>query len=207
MKLIQVLDSDDARPPNTEGCVVFTVNRPIIPLTKRMLEMKFPTVFTDGLGKLEGEHHIRLGPSMDPVQQAPQHVQIALRAKQRESLDDLVCQEVLAPVSEPTPWISSMVFVPKQNGNLRICLDPKDLNSAILCEHYPLPTIEDRAIHLHGAKVLTTSIFAVASVISLWMRSRLRSQLSTHLLVSIGGRDYHLESALLQKCFNAKCIN
>ena len=48
-----------------------------------------------------------------------------------------------------------MVVMPKQNGNLRICLDPKDLNCAVLREHYPLPTIEDIATSLHGAKVFT----------------------------------------------------
>ena len=46
------------------------------PLTKSMLEMKFPTVLTDGVGKLEGEHHICLDPTVDPVQQAPRRVQI-----------------------------------------------------------------------------------------------------------------------------------
>ena len=35
-------------------------------------------------------------------------MQVALRAKLRESLEDLISQEVLAPVSEPNPWILSM---------------------------------------------------------------------------------------------------
>ena len=105
-------------------------------------------MFADGVSKLEEEDHIRLDPSVDPVQQA-------LRARLQESLDDLVCQEVLAPVSEPTLWISSMVVMPKQNGNLRICLDPKDLNCAVLSEHYLLPATEDIATRFHGAKVFT----------------------------------------------------
>ena len=66
-------------------------------------------------------------------------------------------QDIIAPVTKPTPWISSMVVVvPKKNGALRICLDPKDdLNKAIQREHYPLPTIEDIATRLHGAKLFT----------------------------------------------------
>ena len=54
----------------------------------------------------------------------------------------------------PTPWISSMVVVPKPNGTLP-CLDPKDLNRALQRENYPLPTIEEVASRLHGAKVFT----------------------------------------------------
>ena len=78
-----------------------------------------------------------------------------LRECLRETLDDLVQQDILAPVTELTPWVSSMVAVPKSDGKLRICLDPKDLNMAIQREHYPLPTIEDIATRLHGAKLFT----------------------------------------------------
>ena len=35
-------------------------------------------------------------------------------------------------------------------------MDPSDLNRAVQCENYPLPTIEDIATRLHGAKVFTT---------------------------------------------------
>jgi hypothetical protein len=52
-----------------------------------------------------------------------------------------------------------MVAVQKSDGRLRICLDPKDLNQAIQREHYPLPTIEEIAIRLYGAKM-----FAVLDV-------------------------------------------
>ena len=45
-----------------------------------------------------------------------------------------------------------MVVVPKKNGELRICLDPRDLNEAIQWEHYLMPTIEDIAMCLRGAK-------------------------------------------------------
>ena len=41
-----------------------------------------------------------------------------------------------------------MVIIPKKNGTSRICLDPQDLNHAILREYYPLPTIEDVATPL-----------------------------------------------------------
>ena len=48
-----------------------------------------------------------------------------------------------------------MVIVPKKDGKLRICLDPKDLNPAIQREHYLLPTLEEIATRLHGARVFT----------------------------------------------------
>ena len=82
-----------------------------------------------------------------------QRGQVALRDKIKETLEELHSAKVIQSVSKPTPWISSMLAVPKKNGKIRICLDPKDLKKAILQENYPIPTIEDIASRLHGAKV------------------------------------------------------
>ena len=125
------------------------------PITREVLIKNYPQVFSEGVGKLAGEYHIRIDSTVDPIQHAPHRVPVALRTKVKEALEDLEQQEVIAPVTSPTAWISSMVTVPKKNGKLRICLDPKDLNRAIQREHYPLPTIEDIATRLHGGKVFT----------------------------------------------------
>ena len=63
---------------------------------------------------------------------------------------------IIAPVTEPTPWVSSMVEVRKPNGNLRICIDPKDLNKVLKSSHNPLPTIEDILPDLRRAMVFST---------------------------------------------------
>ena len=89
------------------------------------------------------------------VHHAPLCVSLAVRTRLKEELDKMTEQEIITPVTAPTPWVSSMVVVPKPNGKLRICLDPKELKKAIQREHYPLPTIEDVATRLHGAKIFT----------------------------------------------------
>ena len=134
---------------------MYTVDDQKSPVTKEELMSKFPKVFGEGLGQLDGEYKIRLDETVPPVQHAPRRIAVALRPKLKETLDDLEAQGVIAQVTTPTKWISSMVAVPKKNGKLRICLDPKDLNRAILRENYQLPTVEDIATRLHGAKVFT----------------------------------------------------
>ena len=109
-------------------------------------------VFRANVGKMEGEYYIRIDTEVDPLQNASSRVPVALRDKLKETLDDLHQQDIIEAVTIPTAWVSSMVVVPKANGKLRICLDPQDLNRAILREHYPLPTVEDVATHLYGAK-------------------------------------------------------
>ena len=53
--------------------------------------------------------------------------------------------------TEPTPWVSSLTYPKKANGKLRICLDPKDLNKAIIHENHKAPTLEEIAHVLTGA--------------------------------------------------------
>lgn len=49
-------------------------------------------------------------------------------------------------------WVNVLMVVEKGHmGRLRVCLDPKDLNKAIKCPHYPLPTLEDITARLAGA--------------------------------------------------------
>ena len=38
---------------------------------------------------------------------------------------------VIARIQEPTEWCSGMVMVPKQNGQVRICVDLTKLNQSV----------------------------------------------------------------------------
>jgi hypothetical protein len=62
---------------------------------------------------------------------------------------------VITRVDEPTEWVNSLVVVEKPNGQLRLCLDPRDLNKAIKREHYQLPTFEEISTRLCGANNFT----------------------------------------------------
>ena len=48
-----------------------------------------------------------------------------------------------------------MVTVVKANGDVRICIDPKDLNKAISREHYPMKTVEEVVANIQNAKVFS----------------------------------------------------
>ena len=64
-------------------------------------------------------------------------------------------QGVIRKVDRPTDWVNSIAIVEKPGtGRLRICLDPKHLNEAIRREHFQLPTVEEIASRVSGAKVL-----------------------------------------------------
>ena len=61
---------------------------------------------------------------------------------------------VIKQVNKPTLWISSMVTVIKL-GKIRICVDPRDLNKAILHPKYQMPTLVEKLPKLANAKLLS----------------------------------------------------
>ena len=65
-------------------------------------------------------------------------------------------KNIIAPVMDPTDWVSSLVVVEKKNGKLRLCIDPKDLNNNLKRSHFPLPTLDEIIDDLHESKVFST---------------------------------------------------
>ena len=122
-------------------------------LTKDCILEEYKDVF-QGLGRLPGEYHMELDPSVLPVQHAPRKVPIHLKPQVEERIRQMEDMGVIARVTEPTRWISSMVVV-QQPNKLRICLDPKDLNQALLRARYPMPTLEDILPCLSKARVFS----------------------------------------------------
>ena len=120
---------------------------------------RFPDVF-EGIGKLPGEpYKIQLDPKVPPKQTHCRPVPIHLKEAFKAEIDKMLKAGVLKPVQEATPWINSFVLVKgtDQQGKpkLRICLDPTNLNKAILREPYYFKTLEDISHLLADATVLT----------------------------------------------------
>ena len=128
-------------------------------LDLKILMTKYPEVFDGQVGKLEGKYTIKINDKAVPVKHAQRTVSVPLREKVRQKLKELEKNKIIQKVNEPSEWISSMVVKIKKSGDIRICLDPKDLNKEICREHYPLPVIEEIATRLSNAKVF--SIFDV----------------------------------------------
>ena len=47
---------------------------------------------------------------------------------------------IIEKIDQPTPWVSSIVVVEK-NGSVRICIDLKELNKAVMREHHHISTL------------------------------------------------------------------
>ncbi len=115
---------------------------------------EFMDVFT-GLGKLPTEHDIRLltgANQVDAVVCAASRLPFRLEDRVFKKLDEMVADGIITPVQEPTDWVSRMVVVGKPDGDVRICMDPSELNKAIQRQHFAVPTVEQLFSKLSKAR-------------------------------------------------------
>ena len=96
-----------------------------------------------------------IDPNATPVIHPPRKIPISLMEKLKAELERMCKLDVIGKIDEPTDWVSSMVIVEKGNGQLPICLDPRDLNSAIKRNHYAMPTVDDVLSKLGRAKIFS----------------------------------------------------
>lgn len=95
--------------------------------------------------------HIPVDKSVIPVAQRLRRLPFATLERVEEKLKELLAKDIIEQVSEPSRWVSPMVIVVKDTGDIRLCIDMRQVNKAILRETHPLPTIEDIRWKLNGA--------------------------------------------------------
>ncbi|RUS68937.1 hypothetical protein EGW08_023300 [Elysia chlorotica] len=113
------------------------------------------SVFNDELRNFPGVQHLTIDPKVKPVIMPNRRVPVAVKDRLKQELDRLTKIGVITPVTEPTPWVSQIVVTHKKNGQLRICIDSKFLNKALLREHYSMPLLDDVLHELSESRVFT----------------------------------------------------
>ena len=116
---------------------------------------RFPKLF-QGLGTLDEPYHIKLKANATPFALfTARNVPLPLLNKVKEHLANMEATGVISRVEVPTDWCAGMVVVPKKNGDLRICVDLKPLNEAVLRATHPLPKVGTTLALLSGAQVFS----------------------------------------------------
>ena len=115
---------------------------------------EYKEVFT-GLGKLKN-HAVKLNIDEEAIPQAqPQRrIPLHIRKKVKHAVKELQKEDIIeaVPETQPTPWVSPIVAVPKKDDTVRIGVDMRMANQAINCVRYPIPTVNDISLDLNGAK-------------------------------------------------------
>ena len=120
------------------------------------IRRRYRDLFT-GIGLLKGyELRLHVDESVKPVAQPVRRIPFGLREQVDKKLDELLQADIIEEVPEgPSGWISPLVVVPKSDGDVRICVDMRRANEAIVRERHPIPTVEEFLHDLNGSTVFS----------------------------------------------------
>ena len=106
-----------------------------------------------GIGKMKNTTvHLNINKDVKPVIQKARRIPFHYRDKVESEMENLKSLDIIEEADGPTEWQSPIVISPKANGQIRVCLDSRAMNTAIERERYPMPTIEELIVELNGAK-------------------------------------------------------
>lgn len=88
-----------------------------------------------------------------PIAFRPRRLAFCEKEKLREILNDLCVKNVIRPSS--SPYASPIVLVRKKNGEIRLCIDYRELNKITVKENFPTPNIDDCIDQLRKKKYYT----------------------------------------------------
>ncbi|GKD92236.1 putative reverse transcriptase domain-containing protein [Tanacetum coccineum] len=112
----------------------------------------FPEVFPDDLSRLppirEIEFRIELTPGATPVAKSPYHLAPYELEELSGQLKELQDKGFIRPSS--SPWGVPVLFIKKNDGSFRMCIDYRELNKLTVKNRYPLPRIDDLFDQLQG---------------------------------------------------------
>ena len=110
----------------------------------------------EGIGKLKDyQRKLHIDTTVQPVAQPLRRPAFTLREKIEKKLDELLHEDIIERVDGPTPWVNPVVVVPKPNGEVRLCVDMRCANKAIIRERHPIPTIDEVLNDMQEGSVLS----------------------------------------------------
>lgn len=140
---VNLADKDEEPRP------VFLSSRLTTELRDEILALvrEFRDAFSWTYGEISGldsrlvTHKLNIKNGTKPVKQAPRHFRPELEIKIKQKIQKLLDVGFIKPIKLPT-WLANIVPVKKKNGQIRCCIDFRDLNKACPKNEFPLPHID-----------------------------------------------------------------
>ena len=85
-----------------------------------------------------------------PPRRIPAHYRQEIEKKINTMLEQGIIEE------SSSPWMAPAVFVPKKSGEIRMCIDYRELNKRTKKDAYPLPLLDEVQDRLAGSTIFST---------------------------------------------------
>ena len=126
-------------------------------LDEILIVKEYSDVFPDDIPvfppKREIEFSIKLIPRTGPISIAPYRMSPIELSELKGQLEELLEKKFIRP--SVTPWGAPILFVKKNAGSMRLCVDYRQLNKMTVKNKCPLPRIDDLMDQLQGAVVFS----------------------------------------------------
>ena len=128
-------------------------------ISKEQILSSYPDIF-EGIDRFPGPpYHIQVDPNLTLKQTPCRPVPVHLKDAFKKKIDKMLKAGIIKPVQEASPSINSFMLVEGKDklGNLKlhICLDPTNLNKAIVREPYHFKIPEDIAHLIANSCIMT----------------------------------------------------
>ena len=70
-------------------------------------------------------------------------------------LKELQEADIIEKVEGPTPWVSPVCVVPQQSADIRLCVDMRRANEAVLRERHPIPMVDEVLQNMNQSTVFS----------------------------------------------------
>ncbi|CAI5479783.1 unnamed protein product [Closterium sp. Yama58-4] len=99
------------------------------------------------------KHEIVEEPGAKPVSRAPYRLSPTELTDMKKQIEYLLDRQLIRPST--SPYGAPVLFTPKPDGSLRMCIDYRALNKQTVKNKYPIPRIDDLLDQLRGATVFS----------------------------------------------------
>ena len=159
-----------------KACVVATVESPgsdtveecAVPDFQKPTSFEFPECPSSDLMSVVEEHRelFRTTPGVTdaahhfiptagtPVRVPPRRIPAHYREEVDKQITTMLAQGIIKESS--SPWMAPAVFVLKKSGDLRLCIDYRELNKKTKKDAYPLPLPDEVQDRLAGSTIFST---------------------------------------------------
>ncbi|KAJ8356857.1 hypothetical protein SKAU_G00196510 [Synaphobranchus kaupii] len=110
---------------------------------------------------LMGMDLVTVSRTVTPVRQKLRRLPLSVRDTVTDELNRLLAAGVIEKI-DASEWISPIVVTQKKTGGIRMCVDLREPNKAVIMDSYPLPHMDELLSSLRGATVFSTIDLASA---------------------------------------------
>lgn len=126
------------------------------PQSASVCELSTPPSQRTTLGCVKNfTHKVNISDSVPPVRHKLRRLPFSVRDAVSAELERLLHAGVIERI-DSSPWVSPIVVVQKKTGGIRMCVDLRGPNKAVIVDSYPLPHMEEMMTLLKGATVFST---------------------------------------------------